>query len=392
MRTALSVLLLLSQLQAEPPASHVLEALAPVPASVLQEPVGNVVYADWAAGFASRGAELPAAWSALDPDTPLTPLALSYPPGAPVSIVSNINHADQYPNLLGIDLFQVNRSVQYGERTAPLLALSGAFDQEQVQGAFRARDYVVAAELAGGLFLCPAEGCDQGMIEKPENRHPADPFGGPFGRRQPVFVTQDHLISAASEEALLEAAHVMGGSGESLASLPEVRAALAAALSGAEHLLNFTVIDPRRFEPSQPPSLPAATGLAEEEAEAWLAQLAAQPLPRFALFAIAAVVGSGAEHGRAILVYGEQADAELAEAALETRLSMPVYARGRTFSEHWSDRGQLTAIRSEAAADIWTVTVQLSSPLEPEGRLGGTFHALEFDVLNGGHTLWVPGD
>jgi len=395
MRIALALLLVLSvagRLHAQPEPSGALEALAIVPASaLLHEHGGEVVFTDWAAAFASRGAEMPAAWSALGPQDSLTELALTYPPGAPHEIVNHINLAEHYPELLGIDLFQITASVKFGDPAAPVLAVIGEFGQELVQSAFSAQDYVVDAEHAAWLLLCPAEGCDQGTVGDPENRDPTNPFGGQFGRRQPALLAVDYLISAASQPVLVDVARVLEGAGESLASLREVQA-VAASLSGSEFLLNLTIVDPERLNPADaPPPLPDP-GLAPGEAEAWLAELASEPLPHFPLFAFASLVHSGVEHGRVILVYSEQQQADLAAASLEARLkTMPVFHGGQTFSEFWSRFGELTAISSEAAADMWVVTVQMSAPMQSRGRLGLPFNALIMDVWDG-HALWVPSD
>jgi len=331
---------------------------------------------------------VPSAWSAPGVQERLSELIWALPPAAPPEIIYELLQADAYPELLGIDLFQISATVAFGEPPFQVLALLGEFDPQLVRAAFSERDYVVSADSSAGLLLCPAEGCDQGAVVDLGSQEPANPFGGAFGRRQPALAAAAHLISSPSDAALGSVARVIEGSGPSLASLAPVRA-LTELLAGSGHLLNLTVVNPGLLSVVDPLQL---GWLEPDQAQERLQALAEVPLPPYSLAAYAAVVDSGFDRGLVLLVYANQQQAEQAVTALEARLNdLPLTPRGPSFAAVWTDYGELAAVRAEAAAGRWVVMVQLSAPAPASGRAAVPFTALLNELLRH-ETLWLlPG-
>ena len=387
----LFVLNILAQLHAQPVPSGALKALDLVPAPALMlEHGGLITFTDWAASFAGRGGEVPTAWSAPGAQDRLPELLAALPPGAPHRILEFALMAGGYPDALGIDLFHITSTVEFGQPPAQVLALRGGFNQDSIQTAFGNRDYVVAGESGAGLLLCPVEGCDQGMTVNLLDRDMANPFGGSFGRRQPALAADDHLVSSPSDVALEDVARVMQGADLSLASLDEVQA-ITELLSAADHLLNLTIVNPGLLSVADPLQL-LGPDIDPAAAQARLAELAAEPLPPYSLAAYAATIDSGLEHGLVVLVYGDAQQADLAAASLEARLnSLPLGPNGDTVAHGWSRAAELTEIRIEPAADLWIVTVQVSGPVSPSSRGGVPFLMLLGELMQR-DTLWLlPG-
>lgn len=389
MRNVLSLLFVLStlgQLHAQPEPSDALEALALVPAyALLPENGGLVTFTDWAASFAGRGVDVPSAWSAPGVQDRLPELLAALPPGAPPRILEFALMPGGYPDTLGIELFDITGTVEFGQAPAQVLALRGEFDRSSIQDAFTSRDYVVTAEVADGLLLCPVEGCDQGLTVNLPNQDPANPFGGRFGRRQPALAADDYLISTPAEAVLEDVARVIDGAGQSLAQLEDVQA-LVELLSWQHHLLTLTVINPlllSSMDPEPPGSM-------------------RPPLPAYSLAAYAATIDWGFENGQVILIYDDRDTAMAAGTVFVERLELdPLLSAQRpaTYTAGWSEHAELTGILIEPAGDRWAVTVQLSTPVVPfhdaEGNRNrtGVPYLLLMNELLRRDTLWLqPGD
>ncbi len=388
------VLGVFAQLQAQPEPVGALEALKLVPAEFLQLDNGGLVtYTNWPASYAGLGLDMPSAWSEPGVGDNLPNLLAALPPGAPAAVVQYALMAGNYPESIGIDLFRIAETVEFGQPPAQVLGLLGDFELQAIEAAFLSREYMVAAEGDYGLALCPLAGCDRGNAFDLSGRDPSNPFGGDMGRRQPVLASANYLISSPSDSSMAAVTEAVSGNRESLGSFAEIEALVDAAASTGE-LLTLTIVNPLQL--SNADLLGAVTPDMQdaEAAKDLMRELASLPLAPYMLAAYAATVDSTHEHGLVILLYPDQTSAGQALSSIPARLeSLPTVRADATYAETWLGEPSVT---TEAVGDLWLVTVRMSMPLsdivDADGRIstqaGRPYHRLQRQFISR-DTRWL---
>lgn len=390
MRTILTLLtFLLSSLAWA--VTPLLAALEFVPAErFLNDPANSATFADLAAGFDSFGIPVPGSWDEV-PEGEQRSLLAALPAGLASSVAMYLlPTAPLYPEVLGLDLFDIRQTLEFNEPPEQALVLLGEFDDEAVVAAFEARDYVVAGD--SPHLLCPAAGCDTGMVPDLRNRDPANVFGGDLGRRFPVLLSAAGIIGSPSEALLQESAAAQADEQLSLADLPEVRAA-ADYLYGFQQVRAVTVLHPFALAAPDPARLIEAE---PEEREAVLAQLNAAALPPYSLLLLAATTDEEWHYGLTVLVYPDVQTAQAAAEAIDVRLSTLISSRsGVSYAETIADPGELLPVSVEPLAEglaLVAVTVRapretVSAGLQPDVHYWRMLNALR----NRDHLWLVPG-
>lgn len=341
--------------------SAFLDAMRYVPAESFLEETGNIAtFADVQAGFAVTDTRMPASWAEIEPGSERSVFrALPYGLASSVTTYLMIG-GPLYPELLGLDFFDLSGTVEFGVPPNQALVLIGDIAPMQVSSAFSARGY----RLEGGL-LCPEAGCDTGRQPDISNREPGNPFGGDLGRSFPVFTSPGVLAGSASDVLARQMASSATGDLISLADLPEVRA-LDAVLSEMQHVLSVSIINPREFMTFDPLQV-LGTDFDTDSATAVLEQLADVPLPAYSLVAFAATADESNEHGHVMLVYSDAGQAAAAAASLDERLHSFVSQRSQvSYAETLSGNGFELApatVVTEVADGLSVVLVSLSTSL-----------------------------
>ncbi len=98
------------------------------------------------------------------------------------------------PNLLGIDYFDIDQELQYGTPPNGGLILAGEFQTIGPEVILGVREY---QEVSDGLWCLDGD-CTTGQAMSLSDRDLANPFGGEFGRFQPILVQENLLASSTT--------------------------------------------------------------------------------------------------------------------------------------------------------------------------------------------------
>lgn len=214
--------------------------------------------------------------------------------------------------LVGFDIFDIDRALLMGEAPDYGVVLQGDFDVEAVTEAFLARGYT-AGQNNGVVLLNRADG-EPGSAIDFQNIDPANPFGGPLGRREPVAVTATYLLNSPGD-ALLEAmVNAYVGYRPSLYTQPDLTAAAEALSVGQGQLLQAQFLNPADV----------ATPMSAEAAP----DNGYGPLPPYQLAVLADLEDGADQVALVALVYDDEATARTAAEELSARL--PVFSHPNT--------------------------------------------------------------
>src|SRR5690606_36778954 len=134
-----------------------------------------------------------------------------------------------------------------------------------------------------------------------------------------------------------------------------------------------------------------------DAAEALLAQLAETPVPAYSLAAMADVADAAHNYGLTLLVYADQAAADLAAESIEARLTtLTSSAYGDTFAEVFEEAGELLPVRvtTDEATGVSVVHVVLQAPRETvsePARSGLQFRRMFQSVMANDYLWLLPG-
>ncbi len=383
--------------------SPFLNALSQVPADTFAlEPHAEITFADVSAGLGMRGLEVPVSWAALPDGAELQLLLAALPGGLAPSLVQYVIIAGpEYPEVLGLDFFDISSTVTFGYPPSHGIAFIGEFDPEAITAAFGARGYEVTRSAGHGSLLCPAAGCDTGAHADILNRMPANAFGGDLGRSFPVWANDRLVAGSPAIEVVETIAAVGNGDHRSMADYAEVHA-LAAVLDAHAHVATVTVVHPFRTAVPDMAHLVAGDAAPEDAFETLLSAMGTHVLPPYALLAFASVADGESESGLALLVYGDEDQATTAAAVIDARLdAFQSAVSGGSYRELYEQSGELQPSRviSDGATGLHTVVLRLEAPLpggpEPAGanavRVGLPYMRL-FGAVQQNDFLWlVPG-
>lgn len=212
----------------------------------------------------------------------------------------------------GFGFFDIDRSLTFGTPPGMGLVLGGNFDHESINAAFAARDFEATTQ-NDVTVLCGPNGCDSGTEMNLQDRNPANPFGGDFGRAEPLALLPGGLLANSANDDVLESMlAVREDEADSLADAEDYRAIVeAAADMGTVIQANFVspmllMLDPVSI--LGPRATAENIAALEEQLQAY------NPLPPYT---VAGLVDVGAGEDQIALVALAYADAEIAQAAAE---------------------------------------------------------------------------
>lgn len=360
MRSMIFILALVFTVSAQAQSAF-LDAMRYVPAESFFEETGNIAtFADIPAGFAATDTPMPSYWADIEPGSERS-VFRALPYGLASSVTTYLMMGGPlYPELLGLDFFDLSGTVEFGVPPNQALVLIGGIAPARVSLAFLARGYRLEGEL-----LCPEAGCDAGREMDINNREPGNPFGGDLGRSFPVFTSPGVLAGSASDVLARQMASSATGDLTSLADLPEVQA-LDTVLSQMQHVLSVTIVNPIEFMAFDPLQV-LGRNFDAESASALLEQVAAVPLPAYSLVAFAATADESTEFGHVMLVYPDAGQAAAAADSLDERLHSFMSQRDQvSYAETLSGTEFELApatVMPESADGVSVVLVSLSTPL-----------------------------
>ena len=314
-----------------------LQMLALVPDTVdVRESI--VSYADYRAMEAVRGIDTPTAQD-FDNGTDLSALWIASSMGISSGMQLNMlmPMLEEMELLVGFGFFDIDRSLTFNDPPGIGTILAGDLDPEQIRTAFTARDYTT--EVSNGItVLCGANGCDSGMEMDLANRNPANPFGGQFGRSEPVALLPGGLLANSPSYAVIEAMLAAGqDEADSLADVASFRAIVEAA-GEIGPVIQASFLSPMHlaFDPVMILG-PSATAENQAALEDVLATYNA--LPPYTVAGLLDVSDGDDQIALIALVYG---DAEIAQAAGEEvvhRLEIgKSFVTDQTFTEIFDER------------------------------------------------------
>jgi hypothetical protein len=293
---------------------HLLTLLSFVP-DTLENRQQLVTFTDTAAALAARPAAgsyaSVAEWLEDDSDRAglfLSTLVL------PAPIAQFVRIQESAPALVGFDIFDAERALEFGAPPAHVLILQGSFDSQMIIAAHRLRDYTVEPlEMTDrdAILLCGSDDCD-GMEISIITRDPANPFGGELGRRQPVVVVGDDTVySSPSLEAVQAVTAAASSERPSLADSADYQAVVTALQSDNLGLLRQALITHGTTLGAQP----GDSALVNPPSEALTA------LPPYLLVAFADMASEDAQFAVIALVYTTEQAAQTAIDAIPERLA-----------------------------------------------------------------------
>lgn len=280
-------------------------------------------------------------------------------------MAQSMTQADTLPTSLGLDFFQVQQELSFGQPPENTLYLAGNWDAESVRGALATRNYSLIDENAVAQLWCE-EDCLTGSQVQMEARDPANPFGGNLGQNWPLLVAEGQLIGSRSEPLMRDYLSAANGDLPTLAQDPLWRAAVTAATQdgillqamalGGEDLrflneplagINLQTLSPEQIQR-------VAADLLEDYVS----------LPPFQLLMVADTVSEGQQVGKVILTYPVEADAQAAAAILPGRIAAYVsLVTQNAFTEMLADRNlMLPTVTVQSAEGVFTVVIDFSSP------------------------------
>ncbi|MEP7292470.1 MAG: hypothetical protein ABI835_11840 [Chloroflexota bacterium] len=281
----------------------------------------------------------------------------------PQFYTTNFMQGSEMADVVGFDLFEIERAAEYGEPPAQVTLLEGDFNAEAVRSAHEARDYT-QTQMGDLSLLCPATGCDNGNQYEIANRILSNPFGGELGRSQPVLVGDQLIASSPDDQALNGVALAIAGDQNTLADDADYRAAVEAISA------NGTVLQAYFINPADVASLSAGIipRLTQEQIDALREELEGDfaPLPQYNLLALADTVIGDEQQALVALVFSNSAAAEAAAALFPERLNHYIsLAVNQPFEDILAGRGVTSVDTSidESSSGRTTLLIRLHSPL-----------------------------
>ncbi|MFN8621439.1 MAG: hypothetical protein U0869_11915 [Chloroflexota bacterium] len=273
----------------------------------------------------------------------------------------------EWPATVGFDFTQIDRELAFGQPPADGLVLEGRFDPAAIGAALSARGFASHDE-AGTTWWCSADGCDQGLQVDFKGRDPNDPFGGRLGRKQPLAVSADALLSSASDVTVGAMAAASAGTAPSLATDPFVAATLDALDAASPDARLIQAMFVPGTELLLDPLAVLGTSASPEDIRAILERLSDgfEPIPPAALLLIADTATADEQVVQVVLSYATLADAQAAAEVLPKRLAtMSSFVTDRTWADLLADRGAApaTATAMPVGDGAGAAVVTLRAPL-----------------------------
>ncbi len=371
---AITILLIsgVVSVSAQPNPSPLLQMLARVPDTAAAH---DLSYVDYTALFAARpGAPTVKSWqdyqNLAGANRDLLMSALLAIHAGPSFYTTYFTQSADMPKVVGFDLFSIERAAQYGQPPYDVTILEGNFDSKAILAAHESRGYIQSNSKDGLTLLCGANGCDSGMKMDLSNRNLANPFGGQFGRSQPVIVADQLVASSASIDALNQVASTITTKTSSLADQADYHAA-AEAISANGTALQVMFLDPSVIGTASSAAVEAALLASPTQAAQLSNTLSTEQanfvaLPQYDVVALADIAAKDEEQTLVALVYPDPSQAQAAAALFPDRLQNYVSQKANsTFGDLLKGRG-VTSIDTSvysASTNRSVLVLTLHAPL-----------------------------
>jgi hypothetical protein len=271
----------------------------------------------------------------------------------------------------GFSPLEVERALVFGDPPAMGTIRAGTFDTAKIDAALTGEGWQKTTVAAATTAWCNPDGCDQGKKLDLKSRNPANPFGGPLGRKDVVAALPGYLVSSPVNtvvEGMVKAANKQT---PSLADDAYVQAAVSAMMAtGSIRQAQF-------YNPlavSQV-SLPNLERLSREQVDKLKKQLqpdSSAALPQYTLMFMADTWKDKDQFAMIGLVYSSAEVAKQAAGVLDARLKdwTSLQAR-RPFVEMIQEQGgdiQPAYVAKDAATGKATVMLVVRYPMPDNER------------------------
>jgi hypothetical protein len=266
---------------------------------------------------------------------------------------------------VGFDALHVDRDIIYALPPAEVILLEGSFDENAVRDAFRAMNFIQNENETRGELWCGEAGCDAGQQVNMAMRNPANPFGGNFGRQQPLIIGDDTLISSAAFSQVDAALAAINGDVRTLADDGRYAAAVTAVDDQGVLLQAFILDGSDLLRLSQ-----SVYGVGRAFTPDVIEQLnETEPLPQYSLLVMADAASDTDQIGVLALVYSSRDDANAAVEVIPARLEiMQSVVSRRSWSELLAER-DLTVDTDIVEIDDYAVAlIRLRTPIIPDAQ------------------------
>lgn len=258
-----------------------------------------------------------------------------------------IGMVDTMPDAVGFDFFSIDRELNYGQPPQTTTQYEGMFDLEAIRAALSEHGFVQSEEDSAELW-CSTDGCDEGLRTNLAERDPANPFGGDLGRRQPILISENRLLSSASLPVVENHLEVMNGDAPSLAEAPEYRAAVEA-LTSEGTLIQAHFFDGELLLGISQFSLDFMRSPSAEQIKLVLQDILKdyETLPAYSLLVLGDVATDTEQIGKVALVYDDADSAKTAAELIPRRIAAYTsIAVNRTLQELLEER-HVTGVTAE---------------------------------------------
>lgn len=162
----------------------------------------------------------------------------------PVSLgMATFSQGGRTRDVIGFDLFDIDRALVFGVPPQAATILQGDFDPTAVVAAYEAREYAVTQH-DGLVILARADG-EPGSTMDIASRDVANPFGGEFGRKEPLILANGLILNSPSEEVMRTLFGTLSQTQRDVTSRPSIVAAAEAVTQGDALLVQAAFLDPR---------------------------------------------------------------------------------------------------------------------------------------------------
>jgi len=233
---------------------------------------------------------------------------------------------DETRDLLGFSLFDVQQEVAFGTPPTNTTLFTLDYDADAVREALTAFEFAEEPDSPVELW-CGPDGCEAGQDVDPRGRQPANPFGGPLGRKQPLVLGDGYLLSSPVLEQVEQHIAVVAGPRQSLSENPRY-ALLAETAVGYGPVMQAIFFDGDALTGLRDVSymvdllMVLDEGERAERAETLLERLDAAPgdLPPYDLLLLVDTATDDEQVALVLLGYNTVADAEAAAEILPARV------------------------------------------------------------------------
>lgn len=280
-------------------------------------------------------------------------------------MAQTLMQADTLPTSLGLDFFQVQQELSFGQPPENTLYLAGTWDVESVRAALATRNYSLIDENAGAQLWCE-EDCLTGSQVQMEARDPGNPFGGNLGQNWPLLVAAGHLIGSRSEPLMRDYLSAANGDLPTLAQDPLWRAAVTAATQEGILLQAMALRGEDLRFLNEPLAGTNLQTLSPEQIQRLAADLLEDyvSLPPFQLLLLADTVSKGQQVGKVILTYVTEAEAQAAAEILPGRIGDYISLVTQTpLTNLLADRNlRPPTVAVQSAEGVFMVVIDFSAP------------------------------